>query len=97
VTPGVVAAFVLTASLKIAAPVVRPAFAGLAAATSAFARTRSFKVAAPPWGAPMWGRLLAMAIMAVTFVAIAVFRMPLPLTMPVLAVVSILMLWRFEA
>ena len=33
----------------------------------------------------------------VTFVATAVFRVPLPVAMPVLAVLSILVLWRFEA
>jgi chromate transporter len=41
--------------------------------------------------------LAAMAIAAATFVAIAVIRLPLPLAMPVLAVVSILLLWWFEA
>lgn len=73
-------------------PVVRHAFAGLAAAASAFVLTASLKIAAP-----LRGRWLAMAIAAVTFLAIAVVRMPLPLAMPVLAVVSILLLWRFEA
>ncbi len=38
-----------------------------------------------------------MAIAGVTFIAIALLRLPLPLAMPVLAVVSILVLWRFEA
>jgi chromate transporter len=73
-------------------PVVRRAFAGLAAAASAFVLTASLKIATP-----LRGRYLAMAIVAVTFVAIALFRAPLPLAMPVLAVASILMLWRFEA
>jgi chromate transporter len=73
-------------------PVVRRAFAGLAAAASAFVLTASLKIAAP-----LRGRWLAMAIAALTFVAIAVIRLPLPLAMPVLAVVSILLLWWFDA
>src|ERR1700677_2616528 len=73
-------------------PIVRRAFAGLAAAASAFVLTASLKIAAP-----LRGRWLAMAIAAVTFVAIAIIRLPLPLAMPVLAVFSIVALWRFEA
>jgi chromate transporter len=73
-------------------PVVRRAFAGLAAAASAFVLAASLKIAAP-----LRGRWLALAIVAVTFVAIALLRLPLPLAMPVLAVASILLLWRFEA
>jgi chromate transporter len=73
-------------------PVVRRAFAGLAAAASAFVLTASLKIAAP-----LRGRWLALVITAVTFIAIAVLRLPLPLAMPVLAVASILLLWRFEA
>ncbi len=73
-------------------PVVRRAFAGLAAAASAFVLTASLKIAAP-----LRGRMLAMAVTALTFVAIAVFRLPLPLAMPVLAAASISLLWRFEA
>lgn len=72
-------------------PVVRRAFASLAAAASAFVLTASLKIAAP-----LRGRWLAMAIAALTFVAIAVIRLPLPLAMPVLAVASILLLWWFE-
>jgi chromate transporter len=73
-------------------PMVRRAFAGLAAAASAFVLTASLKIAAP-----LRGRWLAMAITVITFVAIAIIRLPLPTTMPALAVVSILALWRFEA
>ncbi|MSP00669.1 MAG: chromate transporter [Acetobacteraceae bacterium] len=72
-------------------PVVRRAFAGLAAAASAFVLAASLKIAAP-----LRGRWLAIALTAVTFVATAVFRVPLQLAMPVLAVLSILVLWRFE-
>jgi chromate transporter len=73
-------------------PVVRRAFAGLAAGASAFVLAASLKIAAP-----LRGRRLATAIAVLTFVAIALLRLPLPLAMPVLAVVSILVLWRFEA
>jgi chromate transporter len=73
-------------------PVVRRAFAGLAAAASAFVLAASLKIAAP-----LRGRWLALAIVTVTVVAIAVLRLPLPLAMPVLAVASISLLWRFEA
>jgi chromate transporter len=64
-------------------PVVRRAFAGLAAAASAFVLTASLKIAAP-----LRGRWLAMAM--------AVVRLPMPLAMPVLAAMSILVLGRFE-
>jgi chromate transporter len=73
-------------------PMVRRAFAGLAAAASAFVLTASLKIAAP-----LRTRILAIAVVAVTFVAIAIVRLPLPMAMPVLAAVSILVLWRFEA
>jgi chromate transporter len=72
-------------------PVVRRAFAVLAAAASAFVLTASLKIASA-----LRGRWLAMAIAALTFVATAVFRVPLQLAMPVLAALSIVLLWRFE-
>lgn len=73
-------------------PVVRRAFAALAAAASAFVLTASLRIAAP-----LRGRWLAVGIVVLTFVATAIFRVPLPLAMPVLTVLSILVLWRFEA
>ena len=73
-------------------PVVRRAFAALAAAASAFVLAASLKIAAP-----LRTRWLAMSITALTVVAAAVFRVPLPLALPVLALLSILVLWRFEA
>ncbi len=73
-------------------PVVRRAFAALAAAASAFVLTASLKIAAP-----LRGRWLPIGLTCVTFVATAVFRVPLPVAMPLLAVLSILVLWRFEA
>ncbi len=72
-------------------PVVRRAFAALASAAAAFVLTAALKIAAP-----LRFRYLAAAITAITVVATAVFRVPLPVAMPVLAVVSILTLWRFE-
>ena len=72
-------------------PVVRRAFAALAAAASAFVLTAALKIAAP-----LRTRYLAMGITAVTFIATAVFRVPLQQAMPVLAVISIFVLWRFE-
>ncbi len=72
-------------------PVVRRAFAGLAAAASAFVLTAALKIAAP-----LRTRYLAAAITVLTFVATAVFRVPLQVAMPVLAIVSIVVLWRFE-
>jgi chromate transporter len=73
-------------------PIVRRAFAGLATAGASFVLVAALKIAAP-----MRKRYLAMAITAVTVVATAVFRVPLPVAMPVLAVASILLIWRFEA
>ena len=73
-------------------PVVRRALAALAAAASAFVLTASLKIAAP-----LRGRWLAMGIVALTVLAAAVLRLPLPLALPVLAMLSILLAWRFEA
>jgi hypothetical protein len=42
------------------------------------------------------GRPLAIAIAAGTVMAVAVFRLPLPVTLPVLAIGSTLLLWRFQ-
>ena len=72
-------------------PVVRRAFSALAAAASAFVLTAALKIAAP-----LRTRYLAAAITILTFIATAVFRIPLQLAGPVLAIVSILLLWRFE-
>jgi chromate transporter len=72
-------------------PTVRNAFAGLAAAASALVLANALKIAAP-----LWGRPLGIALATLTFVAIAVLRLPLPPALPVLAAVSTLLLWRFE-
>lgn len=73
-------------------PVVRRAFAALAAAAAAFVLVAALKIAAP-----LRGRWLAMAITAITLTATAVFRVPLPVVLPVMALASVLLLWRFEA
>ena len=72
-------------------PVVRRAFAALTAAAAAFVLTAALRIAAP-----LRGRWFAMGITGLTVVATAVFQVPLPLALPVLALVSILLLWRFE-
>jgi len=72
-------------------PAVRRAFAGLAAAGSAFVLTAALKIAAP-----LRTRYLALAIVAATFVATVMFRVPLYTGGPILAAISILLLWRFE-
>lgn len=71
-------------------PVVRHGFAALAAAASALVLANALKIAAP-----LWGRPLAIAMTVMTFVAIAVLRLPLPSALPVLAAISTLLLWRF--
>ena len=73
-------------------PIVHRAFAGLAAAAAANVLATALKIAAP-----LRGRWLAMAVTAITFAAIALLRLPLPIVMPVLAIASTLLLWRFEA
>jgi chromate transporter len=70
-------------------PVVRHGFAGLAAAASALILANALKIAAPLRVQP-----LGLAMGAVTFLAIAVLRLPLPPVLPILAVVSTLLLWR---
>lgn len=73
-------------------PVVRRAFAALTAAAAAFVLTAALRIAAP-----LRGRWLALGITGLTVVATAVFQVPLPLALPALALMSILLLRRFEA
>jgi chromate transporter len=73
-------------------PAVHRAFVALSAAAAALVLASAWKIASP-----LRGRKLAMAIAACTFVAIAVFRLPLQVAMPVLAVGSTALLWRFRA
>ena len=71
-------------------PVVAHAFAGLASAASGLVVALAFKVATP-----LRGQWLALGIAAVAFVAIAILRSPLLLTMLALAPVSIALRWRW--
>jgi len=72
-------------------PAVRHAFAGLAAAASAMVLANALKIAAPlrtrPFGA---------GVAVVTFLAIAVLRLPLPPVLPAMAAISTLLVWRFR-
>jgi chromate transporter len=104
--PGAAAAFLglMTAPVAIviglgvvydhyaAYPPVRRAFIGLAAAAAGFLLATAWKLARP-----LWDRKLAVAVAACTFLAIAVLRLPLAVAMPVLALGSTLLLWRFRA
>lgn len=73
-------------------PPVRRAFVALAAAAAGFLIASAWKIAAP-----MKGRLLAILVMVCTFGAVAVLRLPLLLALPVLALASTFLLWRFRA
>lgn len=69
-------------------PVVRRAFAALAAAASGLVLATALKIAAP-----LRGQLLQVAIAVVSFIVIALLRVPLLTTMLVLAPTSILLVW----
>jgi chromate transporter len=71
-------------------PPVRRAFVALSAAAAAYLLASAWKIAAP-----LKGRTLAIGIAACTFVVIALLRLPLLAAMPVLAIGSTLLLWRF--
>ena len=71
-------------------PQVRRAFIGLSAAAAGYLLATAWKIAAP-----LRDRPLALAIAVCTFLAIAVVRMPLQAAMPVLAIGSTVLLWRF--
>ncbi len=66
-------------------PAVRHVFAGLAAAAAGLLVALSFKLLLP-----IWRRPVPLGLAVLCFLAIAVFRVPLLLTMVVLAPVSIL-------
>ena len=70
-------------------PVVRHGFAALAAAAAALVLSTALRIAAPLRASP-----LEVGIAVVTFCAIAVLRLPLPLALPVLAALSTPVLWR---
>ena len=104
--PGAIAAFLglMTAPVAIVIglgaiydrfadlPPVRRAFVALAAAAAAFVLASAVKIAAP-----LRTRPLGAAIAVLTFVAIALVRLPLALAMPVLAAASIALAWRSQA
>jgi chromate transporter len=73
-------------------PPVRRAFVALAAAAAANLLAAAWKIAQP-----LRGRTLAIGVAVCTFVVIAVLRVPLLGAMPVLAIGSSLLLWRFRA
>ncbi len=73
-------------------PVVRHGFAGLAAAASALVLAYALRIAAP-----LRTRPIGIGIAAITFVAIALLRLPLPPVLPVMAIISTLLVWRFRA
>lgn len=73
-------------------PPVRHAFAGLAAAASAMVLANALKIAAP-----LRSRPIGMGVAVVTFIAIAVLRLPLPAVLPVMAALSTLLMWRVRA
>jgi chromate transporter len=73
-------------------PPVRRAFAALAAAAAALVLANALKIAAP-----LRARPLGAAVAVVTFVAIAVLRLPLQAALPVLALASTGLLWRFRS
>jgi chromate transporter len=72
-------------------PPVRRAFVALSAAAAAYMLATAWKIAAP-----LRGKKLAIAVAVCTFVAIAVLRLPLLAALPVLAIGSTALLWRFR-
>jgi chromate transporter len=73
-------------------PPVRRAFMALSAAAAAYVGATALRIAAP-----LRGRPLGIAVAAITFVAIALVRLPLQIVLPVLALFSTALLWRFRA
>ena len=72
-------------------PHIQHLFAGLAAAAAGLLVSTALKIAAP-----LRTRLVSLAIVGLCFVAIAVLRLPLLLTMLVLAPLSILVTWKLN-
>jgi chromate transporter len=70
---------------------VRRAFVALSAAAAAYVLASAWKIASP-----LMGRPLAIVVAVCTFVVIAVLRLPLQAALPVLAIGSTLLLWRFR-
>jgi len=72
-------------------PHIQHLFAGLAAAAAGLLVSTALKIAAP-----LRRRYVSLAVVALCFVAIAVLRLPLLLTMLVLAPLSILLTWKLN-
>lgn len=72
-------------------PHLQHLFAGLAAAAAGLLVSTALKIAAP-----LRTRFVSLAIVALCFVAIAVLRLPLLLTMLILAPLSILVTWKLN-
>ncbi len=73
-------------------PVIAHAFGGLAAAASGLVVAMAVKVATP-----LRGQWLAIIVAVVSFIAIAILKLPLLPTMLTLAPASILVRWRWPA
>src|SRR3954470_5798461 len=71
---------------------VKRAFVALTAAASGYLLATALKIVAPLWGRPM-----AIGVAVVTFVAVAVLRLPLLAALPVLAVGSAVLLAKVRA
>ncbi|MEO8715193.1 MAG: chromate transporter [Acetobacteraceae bacterium] len=69
-------------------PAVQHAFAGLAAAAAALLLATAWRIAAP-----LLARPAGAAVAILTFAAIAVLRLPLPLVVVTVAPLSILLVW----
>lgn len=72
-------------------PAVHRAFVALSAAAAAYLAANAWKIASP-----LRGRWLAVGVAAVTVGAVAFLRLPLLASMPVLAIGSTWLLWRFR-
>jgi chromate transporter len=72
-------------------PHLQHLFAGLAAAAAGLLVSTALKIAAP-----LRKRYVSLAVVALCFTAIAALRLPLLLTMAVLAPLSILLTWKFN-
>lgn len=73
-------------------PAVQHAFAGLSAAAAALVLATAWRIAAP-----LRARPLGAAVGLLTFGAVALLRLPMPLVIVGFAPVSILLAWRMEA
>ena len=74
-----------------AVPPVHRAFVALSSAAAAFMFSNAWKIAAP-----LRGRWLAIGAAACTFAVVAMLRLPLGYALPLLAIGSSVLLWRFR-